>query len=75
MTYIRAKVHPDSKKDEIQKISEDKFEVWVRDKAQNNAANKKLCQLMVQYFDNPEGGVQILNGHHSRIKLLKIGNE
>lgn len=90
MSYIRVKVYPNSKKEEIKKISNkesssdessasnsgdkgDKFEVWLREKAENNQANKKLCRLMGQYFDNPDGGVRIINGHHSRIKLLKVG--
>lgn len=74
MTYIKVKVHPNSKKQEIKQISEDKFEIWVKEKPERNQVNKILCQIISQHFNNPEGGVKILNGHHNRIKLLKVGN-
>jgi predicted nucleotidyltransferase len=47
---------------------------------------RKICKkyhikLMVifgsfisHHFNNPDGGVKIINGHHSRVKLLKVGN-
>lgn len=73
MSYIRTIVHPDAKEEKIEKISDNKFEIWIREKAENNQANKKLCKLMATYFNNPDGGVRILNGHHNRIKLLKVG--
>jgi uncharacterized protein YggU (UPF0235/DUF167 family) len=74
MAYIKVKVHPESKKEKIEKISDDKFEVWVTEKAERNQVNKKLCDMISHYFNNPDGGVKILNGHHHRIKLLKVGN-
>ncbi|NCS99048.1 DUF167 domain-containing protein [Candidatus Parcubacteria bacterium] len=74
MTYIRAKVHPNSKKEEIKQISDNRFEIWLREKPERNQVNKKLCQIIGQRFDNPKGGVKILSGHHQRIKLLKVGN-
>ncbi len=74
MTYVKVKVHPESKKEELMQIKENYFEIWVREKPEKNQVNKRLCQIISQYFDNPDGGVIIINGHHSRIKLLKIGN-
>jgi len=74
MTYIKVKVYPESKKEKLIQTKENNFEVWVREKAERNQVNKRLCQIMGQYFNNPDGGVKILNGHHSRIKLLKVGN-
>lgn len=74
MAYIKVKVYPESKKEELKQIGKDRFEVWVKEKAERNWVNKKLCQIISQHFNNPDGGVKILNGHHQRVKLLKVGN-
>lgn len=73
--YIRVKVKTGQKKTFLRKIKEDTFEVHVREKAEKNLANKKVCELLFSYFNEPDGGVKIINGHHSPIKLLKIGKE
>ena len=73
MTYIKVKVYPESKKEELKQIAEDRFEVWVKEKPERNQVNKRLCQIISHHFNNPDGGVKIINGHHSRIKLLKVG--
>jgi|AntRauTorcE11897_2_1112592.scaffolds.fasta_scaffold08165_6 uncharacterized protein YggU (UPF0235/DUF167 family) len=74
MTYIKVKVHPESKKEELTQIKEDHFEIWVKEKPERNQVNKRLCQIISHHFNNPDGGVKIINGHHSRVKLLKVGN-
>lgn len=75
MTYIKVTVFPESKKEEINLIGDNRFEIKVKEKAENNQANKKIIEILKSHFKNPEGGVKIINGHHSRIKLLKIGKE
>ena len=73
--YIKVKAFPNSKKESIQKITEDKFEIKVREKAQMNMANKRIIELVAQYFDLPVGKVRILNGHQSPSKLLSVDLE
>lgn len=75
MTYIKVKVYPDAKKDEIKKLKDSHFEIRTVAKAQNNQANRRICQILQKYFKNPAGGVKILNGHQSQTKLIKIGND
>ena len=73
--YIKVRAFPNSKKESIQKITEDKFEIKVREKAQMNMANKRIIELVAQYFDLPVGKVRILNGHQSPSKLLSVDLE
>ena len=73
--YIRVKVTPDAKKEILEKVKENEFKISVREKAKMGAANKRICQILQEYFQNPEGGVKIINGHHSPVKLLKVGNQ
>lgn len=73
--YIKVKVKPDSKNEELKAISANSFEIKVKEKAERNLANKKICELIKAHFKNPKGGVKIINGHHSNVKLLKVGND
>jgi len=73
--YIRVKITPNSKKESFIKKSENEFEISVKEKAENGAANKKILELVSIHFENPPGGVKIVNGHHHRVKLLAVGNE
>ncbi|HRY31140.1 MAG TPA: DUF167 domain-containing protein [Candidatus Paceibacterota bacterium] len=73
--YVKVKVTPNAKREIVSKISDNEFEISVREPAEHNLANKKICTLLASHFSNPLGGVKIINGHHARTKLLKIGND
>lgn len=70
--YIKVKVFPNSKKQEIQKKSENSFIVYVKEPAERNLANKKVCQVIAEQFKIPEKLVRIINGHHSPSKLISL---
>lgn len=72
--YIRVKVKTDSKREIIEKIKENEFHISVREPAKRGLANKKICQIVLNYFDNPPGGVKIISGLMSHVKLLKVGD-
>ncbi|HMO78790.1 MAG TPA: DUF167 domain-containing protein [Candidatus Paceibacterota bacterium] len=72
--YIRVKAKPNSKKESIEKIKENEFIICVREPAKGGLANKRICQLVFKHFDNPPGGVKIISGHMSQVKLLKVGD-
>ena len=65
--------YPNSKKEEIRALKENSFEIKVKEPAERNLANKRICEILNHHFKNPEGGVKIINGHNSPIKLIKIG--
>ena len=44
--YIKLRVVTDTKKEKIVKISEDHFEVWVKEKAERNMANRRVIEVM-----------------------------
>ncbi len=72
MIYIRVKVEARAKKEEIKQISEDHFEIKVKEKAERNMANKKVLEIVADYFQIPKGKVRIVNGHQSPSKLLVL---
>lgn len=71
--YIKIRAFPDFHSDKIEKIANDKFNVFVKASAKNGQANKAICNLVSEYFGNPEGGVKIVSGHLGPSKLLQVG--
>lgn len=69
--YIKIKVSAGSKKEEFKKISEDHFEVKVKEKAERNMANKRIIELIRHHFKTA-GDIRIISGHHSPSKILSV---
>lgn len=76
MTVIRLKVHVKSKKESIKKMKEkDRYEVWIKEPARNNLANKRLRELIVEVTGYPLEQVNLIKGKKSRFKTFAIGND
>lgn len=70
--FVKVKITPGSRKEEVKKNKENSFSVLVREKAERNLANKRVCEIMAQQFNVPVNKVRIINGHQSRSKILSI---
>lgn len=70
--YIHVKVSAGASKENFQKISEDHFEVSVKEKAERNIANTRVLKIIASHFKVPVSKVRIVNGHHHPSKLLVI---
>lgn len=72
--YIHVKAHPKSKKAVVEKLKEDHFEIWVKEPAEKNLANKKIIELLKNHFYESKS-VRLISGHHSPSKLFSIDFE
>ena len=70
--YIRVRAFPDAKKEQITKISDDTYEIHVREPARNNVANQKIRELLAQELQVEVGVVRIISGHRSPRKIISI---
>ena len=70
--YIKVKVFPKSKKESFVVISENKFEIKVKEKAEKNLANKRVLEIIANYFKIRREDVKIISGHHSPSKMLSV---
>ncbi|MFA6554265.1 MAG: DUF167 domain-containing protein [Candidatus Paceibacterota bacterium] len=68
--YIHVKATTGANKEEIKKISADHFEISVKEPAKQNLANKRIIALVQKMYPNTL--VRIINGHHSRSKLISV---
>ena len=70
--YIHAKVIAGARKEEIAKIKKDHFKISVKEPAERNLANKRVVELLADYFKLKPNQVRIINGHQSPSKLLAV---
>lgn len=70
--YIKVKVKTGSKKEAVKKLSKDRFEISVREKAQRNEANLRVREIIARELGLSLGKVKILTGHHSPSKIFTV---
>jgi uncharacterized protein YggU (UPF0235/DUF167 family) len=71
--YIKVRAITNQKNESFKKLAENSFEIKLREKPERNQANSRIVEILDEYFENPNGGVSIINGHHSPKKLFRIG--
>jgi uncharacterized protein (TIGR00251 family) len=70
--HIKVKVYPDAAKEEIMKISENSFRVFLRESPQRGMANKRLLHILKSSIDPPPKKLRIVSGEHSQSKVVEI---
>lgn len=70
--YIKVKVIAGSKKEEIKKNREDSYQISVKEKAERNLANRRICEIFASIYKIKPGKVRIISGHQSPSKILSI---
>lgn len=78
--YIHVKVIAGARKESFlprparrgREISEDHFEISVKEKAERNMANARVLELVAEYFKVSKNKVRIVNGHRHPSKLLVV---
>jgi len=70
--YIKVKVEAGAKKEDIKKKNKDTYIISVRQKAERNMANKRVCEIMAGLFHIPIKNIRIISGHQSPSKILSI---
>ncbi len=70
--YIKVRVQAGAKIEEIKKKAKDSYIIKVKEKAERNQANKRICEIMASIFDVSIKQVRIINGHQSPSKMISI---
>jgi len=66
---LKIKVKPNSGRQEIVKISEDEYKVFLKSVPEDNQANQELVKLLHKYFKRQ---VHIVRGIKSREKIVEV---
>lgn len=69
---LKIKVKPNSRKQELVKISEAEYVISLKKSAEDNKANIELLKLLKKYFEVRVGDIKIIKGIKSRSKIVGI---
>lgn len=70
--YIKVKVVPESKKDEIKAVGPNRYEVKVKAPAERGLANEAVLKLLAQHLKLPSSHLRLISGHHERSKMISV---
>ena len=70
--YIKVKVQAGAKREIITQKSKNSYIISVKEKAERNLANERVCKIMSSLFNVSRKNVRIINGHQSPSKMLSI---
>ena len=70
--YIKVEVLAGAKEESVEKTGCDSFVISVREKAEQNSANRRILELIRTEFGGRGVVVKIISGHHSPRKILSV---
>ena len=72
---LSVKVQPNARKQEIQRISEEEYQIRILSPPIEGKANKELIQVIASHFHLPRSRVKIVRGRKSRKKIVILEHE
>lgn len=69
--YIKVHVVPKSKKESIDKMSDDSYKICVKAEAKNNAVNKRLIEIVRELYPQYKI-IKMVSGHRSPSKIFSL---
>ena len=73
--YIHIKALTNQKEERVFERKPGYFDVFVREKPEQNQANRKIVEIMAQHFSIRPEKVRIVSGHHKPSKIFNINLE
>lgn len=70
--FLKVKVFPNSKKEEIIQKSEDEFQIKIKEKAERGEANKRVKEVLARYLNVSEEKLILIRGAKQKNKIFKI---
>ncbi len=70
--YIRVNATAGAKREKIERISPDRYEIAVREKAERNMANTRIKELLAVELGIPVGKLRLISGHQSPHKIFSV---
>jgi len=70
--YVKVRVVAGAKREVVERLSENSFDIQVKEPAERNLANKRVVELVAIKLNVSAKKVRIINGHQSPSKLLSV---
>ena len=72
--YIRVHAVAGAKKEQVTRVSSDRYDICVREPAERNFANKRIRELLAETLGKSAGRVRLVAGHRSFHKVFSVEN-
>lgn len=69
---IKVKAYPCSKEEKVVKKTADSFDVFVCEEAERNMANKRIIEVLADYFGVPQYKMKMIKGFKEMNKIFDI---
>lgn len=69
---IKLRVHPDAKKDAVERRAADHYDVWTRQPAERGLATAAVLELMGQELGIPAKRIRLVKGATSPSKIIEV---
>jgi uncharacterized protein YggU (UPF0235/DUF167 family) len=70
--HITVSVKTGARKEAVEKVSDSRYKITVREEAERNEANERVVQIISRELQVPAAKVRIVSGHHKPAKLVAI---
>jgi len=70
--YIKVKVEAGSKKEKTEKKSDNRYIISIKEPAERNLANTRVCEVIASIYKINTKAVRIISGHQSPNKILSV---
>ena len=69
---VRVRVRADMRRERITEVKPHDFTIDVKEPAERNEANERVCELLAMYFNVPAKHAHIMSGHQSGNKKVSV---
>jgi uncharacterized protein YggU (UPF0235/DUF167 family) len=70
--YIRVAVYPGTKRETVEKLGENRFEIKVKEPAERNLANARVKELLAVEYGVEVKTVRLVSGHQNSRKIFAL---
>lgn len=70
--YLKLHLTPEAKHDSVTRVAADKFTIHVKEKAENNLANRRALDMLAEHLKVPAANIRIMSGHRMPHKIVFI---
>lgn len=70
--YIKVRVLAGAKREKVDKKADDHYIISVKEPAERNLANKRICEIIASLYNISPKQVRIISGHQSPSKILSV---
>lgn len=70
--YIRVNAVPGSKKESVTKLAPDRYEIRVKERAEQNMANNRIMTVLAGELGVREASLRLISGHRGPHKIFSV---